>query len=183
MNYLNSIALVVVTYLTIFVTSYLSGLRDLLRVQIDLLPALMVYCGLSTGWITISVVAVLSGLWFDTLSANPLGVTILPLFLVAFAVQRNRELILREEKYAQFFLGLGASAAAPVLTLLLLWGAGYKPLFGWWSLWQWLVMGVAGGVFTPLFFWLFDRINRAFSYQRLTETSFRPDRQIKRGRG
>jgi cell shape-determining protein MreD len=116
------------------------------------------------------------------LSANPLAISILPLFLIAFSVQRSRELILREERYAQFCLGFAASTAAPILTLLLLLGVGHKPLIGWGSLWQWFVMGLVGGALTPVCFWLFDRIDRAFNYQRQLETSFRPDREIKRGR-
>ena len=34
-----------------------------------------------------------------------------------------------------------------------------------------------------LCFFLFNRFNRAFSYQPQAETSFRPDREIKRDRG
>ena len=51
---------------------------------------------------------------FDSLSANPLGVSVLPLFLVGFLIYRQRELILRDQPFAQFVLGLGASAAVPV---------------------------------------------------------------------
>ena len=182
MNYLPSIALLAVTYLTVFLTSWLIGMHGLLGVQIDLLPALIVYCGLTTGWVPLSLVATLGGLWFDSLSANPLGISILPLFLIGFIIERNKELILREERYAQFFLGAAASGVAPVWTLLLLAGTGFKPLFGWGSLWQWLFMGLIGGAFTPLLFWLFDRINAAFTYPRLAQSSFRPDREIKRGR-
>ena len=76
-----------------------------------------------------------------------------------------------------------ASAVAPLLTLLSLWGGGYKPVIDWGSLWQWLVLAVGGGVLTPVFFWLFDRLNAAFAYSRPAETTFRPDREIKRGRG
>jgi len=56
-------------------------------------------------------------------------------------------------------------------------------LLGWCSLWQWLVMVLGGAAFTPVCFYLFDRFNRAFSYQAQPETSFRPDREIKRDRG
>ena len=182
MNYLPSIALLGVTYVTVFLTSWLTGIHGLLGVRIDLLPALMVYCGLTTGWAPLSLVAILGGLWFDSLSANPLGVSVLPLFLIGFVIERNKDLILRDEPYAQFFLGAAASGLAPVWTFLLLVGAGFKPLFGWGSLWQWLWMGLIGGACAPLFFWLFDRINAAFTYQRVAETSFRPDREIKRGR-
>ena len=43
-------------------------------------------------------------------------------------------------------------------------------------------MGLGGALFTPLFFLLFDRLNRALNYAPNSQTSFRQDREIKRGR-
>jgi hypothetical protein len=57
-----------------------------------------------------------------------------------------------------------------------------KPLLGWFSIWQWLVMAVGGALATPVWFWIFDRLLFALSYRPVNETSFRPDREIKRGR-
>jgi rod shape-determining protein MreD len=182
MNYLNFSALMAVTYLTVFLTSWPSGLWSLLGAQIDLLPALIVYCGLNLGWGAMSSVAVLGGLWFDSLSANPLGISILPLFLVGTLVLQNHDLILRDERYAQFLLGAVASVLAPILTLLLLLSIGYKPIFGWGSIWHWTLMGLVGGAVTPFYFLLFRKMERVFAYGRLPESSFRRDREIKRGR-
>ena len=182
MNYLGTIAILVVAYLAIFLEAYVSGIRDWLGAQVDCLPAVMVYCGLSAGLITITLTAVLAGLWFDSLSANPLGISILPQFLVGLAAYQTRDLLLREQPYARFLLGAIAGAAAPVLTILLLWGGGYKPLVGWGSIWQWIVLTFGSGALTPFFFWLFQRLNAALAYSRPSETTFRPDREIKRGR-
>ena len=71
----------------------------------------MVYAALNADIVTVSLLAVLGGLWFDSLSANPLGVSILPLFAVGFVIYLQRELILRELPFAQFVLGAAASAA------------------------------------------------------------------------
>ena len=169
MNWLNTFAILLVAFLAVFVESYFRGLRNLLGAQIDLLPALMVYASLSAGLSTVALLATLGGLWFDSLSANPLGITVLPLFVIGFLTHYSRDLILREQLYAQFMLGLGASAA--------------EPLLSWRSLWQWLVMAVGGAASTPVLFYLFDRFIRAFSYRPPLETSFRPDREIKRDRG
>ena len=103
-----------------------SGVRHLLGAQIDLLPPLMVYAGLCTGLTTVTLLALCGGLWFDSLSANPLGVTVLPLFAIGLAIHLKRELILRDQTFAQLVLGLGASAGAPVLTLLLLLTMGQR---------------------------------------------------------
>ena len=183
MNSLNTGVLLLAAYLASYLVSCQTALSQWLSVQLDLRPALMVYCGLYAGWTTLTIVALTGGVCFDALSANRLGVSILPLFLVAFFVHINRGLILREQRYAQFVLGVLASAAAPALTVLLLFGVGQTPLIGWGSIGQWLAMTVVGGGFTPVLFWLFERFRLAFNYQVASESSFRPDREIKRGRG
>jgi len=133
----------------------------------------------------ITVVALLAGaggLWFDALSANPLGVTILPLFAAGFVIYLQREFILREFSFAQSVLGAGAGAAVPALTALLLLTGGQTPLLGWGSLWQWFVMTAGGAVAAPFFFALFEWCDHALGHPPRTETSFRTDREILRGR-
>jgi rod shape-determining protein MreD len=182
MTTLNSILVLLATLLAVFWEAAFSGIRHLLGAQIDLLPALIVYASLCTGLTTMTLVAVLGGLLFDTLSANPLGITVLPLFICGLLLYRQRDLVLRDQLFAQFILGLAASATVPVLTVLLLLTSRHPPLLGWGSLWQWLVMTVGGGVATPVVFQFFDLFDRALSYRRATEPSFRPDREIRRGR-
>ena len=82
----------------------------------------------------------------------------------------------------QFALGLLASALAPAMTVLTLLTLKQAPLLGWGTLWQWIVMSVGGGVATPGFFFLFDHLNHALGYQPVIESSFRADREIRRGR-
>jgi rod shape-determining protein MreD len=130
--------------------------------------------------VTVSLLAVFGGLWFDALSANPLGTSILPLFAVGFVIWRQRELILRESPFAQLVLGAIASAVVPGLSVLVLLTISQQPLLGWGSIWQWLVMTAGGAVATPVIFVLFDWCNHALGYQPRTETSFRPDREIRR---
>jgi hypothetical protein len=67
-------------------------------------------------------------------------------------------------------------------TLFLLLNLGREPLLGWASLWQWVVGMLTGAVLAPLFFGLFGRMRRAFEYPALKQSSFREDREIKRGR-
>jgi hypothetical protein len=182
MTALNTTLVLIAAFLAVFWEAAFPGLRHLLGTQIDLLPALMVYASLCSGLATVALLALLGGVWFDSLSANPLGVSILPLFVVGFVIYLRRALILRDQPYAQFVLGIGASALVPVLALLLLLSAGQSPLLGWGSLWQWLVMSLGGGIATPIFFQLFGWFNRSLGYQRPVEASFRPDREIRRGR-
>ena len=182
MSWLHTIALFVTAFVAVFVESAEGVVRHWIGAQIDVLPALMVYAGLSAGLPNLTALALAGGLWFDSLSANPLGVTVLPLFLIGLFIHLNRALVLRDLAYAQFILGLGACAAAPLLTLLLLINSGAHPLVGWSFIWQWLVMALGGAALTPLFFRLFGHVERALAYQRLPELAFSCHREIRRGR-
>jgi cell shape-determining protein MreD len=182
MTWFNTILILVAAFLAVFWEAAFGGFRRVLGAQIDLLPALMVYAGLCGNFVSVCLLALCGGLWFDSLSWNPLGISVLPLFVVGLALHSNRGLILRDQTYAQFVLGLAASAAAPVLTLGLLLTAGQAPLLGWGTLWQLVVMSVGGALATPVCFALFDGLHRALVHRRLSESSFRPDREIRRGR-
>ncbi len=179
---LPNILILLAALLAVFAQSALPGLRSLLGAQVDLLPALMVYTALTASPFMMIALAVVGGLSFDTLSVNPLGTSVLPLLVVGFLLQLRRDLLLRDQVYAQFVLGLLASALAPALAVLILLTLGKSPLLGWGSLWQWVVMAVGGAAATPVLFFLFGWLNHALGYQRVTESSFRTDREIRRGR-
>lgn len=182
MNILQTILILLAAFLAVFWAAAFPGTSHWLKTQIDLLPALMVYASLSAGPVMIALLAVCGGLFFDSLSANPFGVSMFPLLAVGFAIYLRRDLILRDQPYAQVVLGFAASAAAPLISVLLLLTAGQAPLIGWGSLWQWFVMSCGGAVAAPIFFFCFDWCQRTLGYRRVTETSFRPDREIRRGR-
>lgn len=177
-----SIFVLLATYLAVYCEAAFGGVRHFLGAQVDLLPSLMVYAALCTDITTVAFMAVLGGLWFDSFSANPFGVTVLPLFAVGLMLHLYRDLILRDQPFAQATIGLAASAAMPVLTLLVLLTTGHKPMLGWGSLWQWLVMSFGGALATPVCFELFALLHRAFVHQGDIQSSFRPDREIRRGR-
>ena len=182
MSLFNTILIFAAAFLAVFAEAALQWPRHLLGAQVDLLPVLMIYAALNTNVPTVALLAVLGGLSFDSLSANPLGISILPLFAVGFPICLQRDLILRELPFAQVFLGGAACAAVPAMTAMLLLTGNQEPLLGWGSLWQWLVMIVGGALATPVIFALFNWCQHALGYQPQTETSFRPDREIRRGR-
>jgi len=182
MNWLHTVFILVGAFLAVFWEAAFGGLRYLIGAQVDLLPALMVYTSLCLGMTTITLLAALGGLWLDSLSANPLGVSVLPLFIVGLAIHTKRDLILRDQTFAQAVLGGAASVAVPVLTLLLLLTTRHTPLFGWGTLWQLVVMCAAGAVATPICFELFGWLDRTLVHPRAAESSFRSDREIRRGK-
>lgn len=182
MSVLHTVLVLATAYVAVFLQAALPGLRPLLGVQVDLLPALMVYAALQTDLSTVALLAVVGGLGFDSLSANPTGTTVLALLSLGLALHNRRGLILREQLFAQSVLGALAGVLVPVLGVLVLLSLGEEPLLGWGSLWQLLVLAGTGGVLTPLMFRGFGAAQRALAYRQVTTTSFRPDRDIRRGR-
>ena len=182
MSALNTIFILAIAFGAVFVESSFGGMRRIIGAQIDLLPALMVYASLSSGMVTISLLAVCGGLWFDALSANRLGVSIMPLFVIGFIIRQVRHLMLRDQTYTQLVLGFAASAFAPLLSLVIILSYGGDPILGWGTIWQWFAMTVLGGLLVPVYFQLFDKVYRVLGYERVVESSYRPDREIARGR-
>jgi hypothetical protein len=182
MNLFQSILILAAAFLAVFGEATFGLTRHWLGAQVDLLPAIMVFAALNAGLPTLTLLAILGGVSFDAFTSNPLGISILPLFLVSFPIYLRRDLILRDLPFAQLVLGATASALTPALTLLMLLSGGKEPLLGWGTLWQWIVMTAGGAVATPFIFALMDKSNRMFGYQPNKETSFRPDREIHRGR-
>ena len=182
MTALNTIFILALAFVAVFVEASFGTFRRFLGVQVDLLPGLMIYASLSSGTMTVTLLAVLGGLWFDSLSSNRLGVSIVPLFLVGFVVQQFRHLILRDQKYAQLVLGFAASGLTPLLTLLILFSCGAETILGWGFAWQWCLMTVVGGLIVPLYFRMFANVFRTLGYERIVETRFREVRALERGK-
>ncbi|HLH54653.1 MAG TPA: hypothetical protein VKY92_13650 [Verrucomicrobiae bacterium] len=182
MNWISTILVATATFLAVFWEAAFQVFRRLLGVQIDLLPALTIYAALCGSLSTVCLVAGLGGLLFDSLSANPLGISVLPLFVAGLATHVWRDLILKQQVFAQTVLGLAASAAVPLMQLLLLLTAGRAPQLGWGTLWQLIVMSLGGAVATPVLFFIFEWLQQMLSHAPVVETSFRPDREIRRGR-
>jgi len=178
----NTILILLTAFVAVFMQALTGGVREWIGAQIDLLPPLMVVAALLGGLRAVSLLAICGGLWFDSLSANPAGVSVLPLFIVGYAIYPQRELILKDLIFAQFILGLIASFACPLLVLLTLFSIGCEPIIGWGTLWQLLLMGLLGGALTPLCFRLLPALYRAFFHPPLPQISFRQDREIRRGR-
>lgn len=174
--------LLVLAFLAVFAQAVLVTPRVWLGSPINLVPPLVVYAALRLNLAGLTCLSVVAGLWLDALSANPLGVSVLPLFLIGLGLWQQRDLLLRELDYAQLLLGAAASAVVPVLTLGLVLSKGLDPDVGWHSLWQLVVLTVTGGVFTPLVFRLMDRIETLFLHPPIAFPPYRRDHDLKRGR-
>lgn len=132
--------------------------RNLFGAQIDPLPALMLATALRAPLFGITALAILGPLWQSSLSSDPLGINILPLFALGLLVQMGQNRLAYHAAGPRFALGAIAGGALPVMTLTLLLFAGHQPMFGWYSLWQWVVGVIGNGLlallFVPLLEWL-----------------------------
>ena len=183
MNPLNILVLLLTAFVMVFVQSHSGFGRVYLGTQIDILPSLVVYVAIRSGVFTLAGLAVLGGLWIDSLSASPLGLSILPMFVVGFLIHLNRDVVLREQGVTRFSLGMLAGILVPLSSLtLLMMSSDANPLVGWGTIWQLIVLGLVNGIATPVIFRVFGWVDRAMNYEMLPETTFRSDREIKRGR-
>lgn len=176
------VLLLVFAFLAVFWQAAFDGIRELVGAQPDFLPPLIVYTALSCGVGSIATVALAGGLLYDSLSLNPLGISVVPLLLIGLALHVSREYIMKTEFFAQVILGAGASALVPLSVLVLLLTTGRIPVVGFGTLWQLVFLSATGAVITPLLFVVFARLHRAFAYGRLAPASFRHDREIRRGK-
>lgn len=197
------IAVFVVALLLVVLQTAVGAPRRWLGAQPDLLPCLMVYCGLCGPLALVAGLAVAGGFWFDALSANPPGISVFPLLALGATLHQARDFILRDSPAAQAALGAAAAAAVPLAGLLLLRGLwpvldapaeapvwaveqvgriALPPPVGGHLVRHALVGAAAGALATPVLFRLFRWIGGTFAYPEAAPGSFRPDRQIVRGR-
>ena len=182
MNRLTTPLLLFMAYVGIYFQCSFHGLRTLAGVQINLLPILITYAGLRQGLPTVLLLSILGGLMHDALSANPLGLTVLPLFTAGMLIQHNRHILLKREAYAQAILGGLTTASVQFLSVLMLIAMGDEVLLGPGTLWIWIISSLVGGALSPMVFSLLELFEGHLNYQTQPETTFRKNREIKRGR-
>lgn len=169
-------------YAVIFAQARFTAFRDFFGAQLDLLPGMIVFAAMAFRLQTVMLCALVLGLLFDSFSVNALGTTVVTLGVIGFAASRYRELLLSEHFTTHWVLGLVASGAAPFISYLVVRLSGLNPLIGATSAWQWAIMTAGGGLITPVWFTVFNRLDDALRYKEIPESTFRPDRQIARGR-
>lgn len=120
MNWTNTALLLLAAIVCVFLESVIDVPRRWLGVQVDCLPVLAVYAGMRLNLATLAILSLAGGIAFDSLSCNPLGVSILPLWIVGFIAYCCRELVLRDQRLAQSIVGALACLTATLLSLFLL---------------------------------------------------------------
>ena len=153
-----------------------------LGIPLDIRPALIVYAALTHGMPTLLGIVAVSSLGTDALSANPIGVSLIPCFLLGFVLNLQRHLLLREQRFAQVWLGLSGGIAMPLLTWGLLQMESQPQPMGFNLLSRIVLLGILNAAACPALFVVFDGLRDVFEYKPIAEMGFRSDREIKRGR-
>lgn len=181
-NGITLLVFIITGYVVIFAQAKLTFFRDFFGAQPDLLPGMIVYAAMAFRLESVMLCTVIFGSFFDALSTNALGTSILTLSAIGVAASRYRELLLSEQFTTHWVLGLIASGIAPFISYAILQLSGFNPLIGAGSIWHWAIMIAGGGLVTPLWFKIFNRLDDALRYKEIPESTFRADRQIARGR-
>ncbi|MGC8886614.1 MAG: hypothetical protein ACP5MG_05595 [Verrucomicrobiia bacterium] len=183
MNYSHTIFLVIISYLAIALeATVLASIRGWLGLNVDLLPAIIACSGLLSPIETVLSVSLIVGLMFDSISATPLGVTAISLAIPGLLIHLGQNLFIKNNWQTQFLSGLFAGAFQPLISLFLLLTMGHKPIFSIDSILFISISAVICGFFSPVVFRLLNWMDRTFNYTQVGTSSFRPDREIKRGR-
>lgn len=119
-------------------------------VKIDCIPCLVLYCALFASWKELFFVCTLAGLLFDSMSLNPLGVTVISLLLPGYLLYCNRKVLLYHSVWVQALLGGAIGIIPPLLTLLQLTGLPVSPLINLGVLFVFIVLGITNAFAAPI---------------------------------
>lgn len=176
------IYLLLIGYISVAINITLGAwLRDVIGFYIDLVPLLVVYMALTAELTTLVLVSSIIGLFFDSVSANPLGVSPISFILAGLIVYGYRHLVLRKSWQIQYLSGLLCSILIPFNTFILLKFIGAEPFMAFKLIIKLLISGSLNALLTPLIFGIIDWIENTFNYKQVKMSSFRPDREIRRG--
>ncbi len=162
-----ALGLLVIALLTLYLANTLEWPQRITGTRIDPLPALMVCAALRAPVLALTLLAVLGSLWQTSLSADPPGISMIPLFAVGVAVSLNRRAIHTRLWGARFAVAAAAGAFVPLVSVGLLMLLGREPLLGWFSLWQLAVMSLVSGLLALLFFPLLQWLDKTVEDQPL----------------
>ena len=90
MNWFHTASILLAALIGVFLEAVVTLPRDLLGAQVNPLPALVVYAALHSNMATLTLLVICGSLWQSSLSADPLGIALLPLFLVGVFIEINR---------------------------------------------------------------------------------------------
>ena len=160
-----ALGLLVIALLALYLANTLEWPQRITGTRINPLPALIVCAAMRAPVVALTLLAVLGSLWQTSLSADPPGISMIPLFVVGVAVSLNRRAIHTRLWGARFAVAAAAGALVPLVTVGFLMLLGRQPLLGWFSFWQLAVMSLTSGLLALIFFPLLEWLDQAVEDQ------------------
>lgn len=182
-NLPQTVYLLLIGYISVALNiTFGAWLRNAVGIQIDLIPLVVVYMALTLEVSTVVLICGVLGILFDSLSANPAGVSSISFALAGLTIYAYRHLVLRKLWQIQYLSGLLSSVIIPLFSYLLLKTVGEEPVMTFKMVINILISGFINAFLTPFIFGIIDWIENTFNYKQVKMSSFRPDREIKRGK-
>lgn len=182
MNLSQIILLIACAYISVSAgVSFFSGLRAITGISIDLLPMIMTYIAMNYRVGVIALFSIIGGVMYDSLSANPLGITCFGLFSAGAVINYLKQFVVKTLYQSQSTFGFIACMVSPLISLVAMLSMGIKPLIDVEWLLKIIISAVICGLLTPLVFKFFQWIDHTFNYKPVVATSFRADREIEHG--
>lgn len=155
---LNRTLFVLLAMLLVVIQSTVANVFTIQGVKVELLPALVVYCAMSTSLPTALLVAFCGGLLQDVLSAARLGTSVLPLCGIAIVLFQMRPVLVRNFYLSQALLGAMAALFTSLwMALCQMVFVGRNLIAGFTLLTIFWVV-VSSGLLTPFVFQGLDRL-------------------------
>ena len=183
MSRLTFVLLLVIAALFTFIEGHGLIREGFLGTRLDWIPALLLYVAFRGSCAQALVLAACAGLFRDSLSANPLGVSLIAYALATLTAYRLRELLMRDLPLVQALVAGIAVGLFQVASILVLWIFGYAPLVGWETLAHLVVLFGCNAVMAPLFFVMFDWLESELTYKEQPYSELRPEVEIRRNTG
>lgn len=175
------LTLILVTYLLVCFQISFEGIGFWMQGYIHF-PTLVIAYSVSTGRREIGFgLCFILGLWLDSLSMTPLGISILALLatrVVAEKVWRNWS----GDPYLGLFApGFAVGILYPLFAVLLMSVLGESPLTGWRFMISLVMSGLTMGLLSPIFFRVLNGLLNTLNFKPISAMRANELREIRRG--
>lgn len=171
MNRPQFITLAVAIYVAVFLEVRVDFTRAWFGAPLALLPALIVYASIRYSIWGVTLVAVVGGLWIDSFSATPLGVSVASMFALGMLLNRKKEYLMHDHPIVRILLGLAMGALVPVLNFFMVAMIWEGTAFNLTQLGSVAFCSVSTAILTPFMFRIFARLHRTFTFRPMREAS------------
>lgn len=117
-NKMTALILIVAVYFALVIQTTLPPLGLMGGTKYFLIPSILAYASLSCSFNTLIVVVLVGGLLHDGLTQNPLGMSVIPLFICGLTLQGMRKYFFRGRFITHMMMGVALGFAVALMQYL-----------------------------------------------------------------